>query len=82
METYDWISFWALIREDADGLVARLAAHDAIALAGGFVATFVAEPIAVGDVVHRRAEAVRVVALVARTAAAGPSCRRCGKTGS
>ena len=56
--------------------------HVAIALAGGFVATFVAEPIAVGDVVHRRAEAVRVVALVARTAAAGPSCRRCGNNGS
>ena len=56
--------------------------HVVIALAGGFVATLGAELITVGDVVHRRAEAVRVVALVARTAAAGPSCRRCGKTGS
>ena len=62
------ISFWALITEDADSLVARLPADDAIALAGGFVPTLVAEPIAFGDVVHWRAEAVGVVTLVASVA--------------
>ena len=61
------IGFGALIAEDPV-LVAGFAANDAIALTGGFVATLVTEPIAVGNVFHGRFEAVGVIALIAAVA--------------
>lgn len=68
LKAIDVVSFRALVAEDPVLGVARLAAHDTVALAGGFVAALVAEPVAVGDVLHGRFEAVRVVALVASVA--------------
>jgi len=68
LKAIDVISFGTLVAEYPILGVARFAADDAVALAGGFVAALVAEPVAVGDVFHGRFEAVGVVAFIAAVA--------------
>lgn len=62
------VSFGALVAEDPVLGVARFAAHDTVALAGGFVTALVTEPVTIRDVLHGRFETVGVVALIAAVA--------------